>query len=198
MKGLLRFVASIALLVCPSAAQTVFWSYFLDYLPPGWSQGCFTFSPNGALYDDSGFWYPNSDSRASFLQSDMVVIPAGVDSVVLLTCQDAVLETAASSQGYAGASVTVYAYINGVPVRLWQLESYSGGSQSDSTGSNESLCLTLPPVAEGDEVVIKYDPHMWGYKGMTWVTWLLWDSELTGYPGLGMTPHTWGAVKTLF
>jgi hypothetical protein len=201
MNGFLHIVASIALLVPPCAAQTVFWSYFLDVLPPGWSQGCFTFGPDGALYEDSGFWYPAQcwrSPRASFLQSDTVIVPAAVDSIVLSTCQSVILETTASSQGYAGASVTVYAYINGVPSELWQLESYSGGGQSDSTASNKSLLLTLPPVIEGDEVIIQYDPHMWGYKGMTWVTWLLWDSELTGYPGVGMTPQTWGGIKTLF
>jgi hypothetical protein len=190
---------SVPLKLC--SAQTTFWSYFLDYLPPGWTQNLFTFGPDGALFHDSGFFYPSAqgnDPLAVYLQSQTVIIPAGVDSVVLLTSQNAVLETGASGPGYAGASVTVYASVNGVSTQLWQLESYASGGQSDSTASNENLCLTLPPVAEGDAVYIKYDPFMYGYMGTVWITWLLWDSELIGYPGLSLTPRTWGSIKTWF
>jgi hypothetical protein len=212
----------LPVLVGLSSADTLFWFYTLTEPPPGWEYEWFTFGPSGARLYRRAIWYPmhegigdrtasscitdlsevncgfaNSSGpglyqEAGYLVTETIVVPYGLDSLVLYVPQ----YTSISASGESGSSkVELYAIVNGVSQLLW--------SRYVSALSNVSLVDTLPieeVVAEldpGDSIRFRFVGSYGGWYASTTIDWRLWDAELTGCGDLGFIQSTWGSIKAL-
>jgi hypothetical protein len=194
--------AAALLFLSPCSASTGFWSYFLNLLPPLWEQNDFTFGPSGAFAEFGAFWYPDSsgtDSEFSHIVSEEVMVPSGIDSILIVTSQFVDLEAGCSTQGFASTYAKLWVYINGAPTLLWSIQASASMGESDHERSNSPIFVFLPPVSAGDVIQLRYSLGGGGYMGISEGSWLLWDAKLVGCSSYySLTPLTWGCIKTVF
>lgn len=181
-----------------SLGDDVIWSYDLTIQPPGWLNDGFDFDSNGALLDKEGWWYPDSNasdilSYSYYLRSEIITIPDGLDSLVLIVPQ--YLYLLAAANGSANAEIAVYANVHGVNQSLRYLEVHAYGSSdelTDTTTIHETITDLIPNMS----VYFEFLGHHGGFNGWTIIHWRLYSAQLVGYGDLGLVQTTWGGIKS--
>ncbi len=186
-----------------SQGDEVIWSYDLTILPPGWLNDGFDFDSNGASLYKEGVWYPDSNgsdilalsySYSYYLRSEIITVPDGLDSLVLIVPQ--YLYLSASASGSANADITVNANVHGVNQSLRYREVHAYGSSdelTDTTTIHEAITDLIPNMS----VYFEFLGHHGGFNGTTLIHWRLYSAQLLGYGDLGLLQTTWGGIKSL-
>ena len=182
-----------------SQGDEVIWSYDLTIQPPGWLNDGFDFDSNGALLYKEAWWYTDSTSSDIlayyyYLRSEIITIPDGLDSLVLIVPQ--YLHLYATASGFANSEIAVIANVHGVNQSLRDLEVHAYGSSeelTDTTTIHETITDLIPNMS----VYFEFLACHGGYNGFTIIHWRLYNAQLLGYGDLGLHQTTWGGIKSL-
>jgi len=190
-----------------AASDEVIWSYDLTELPEGWDCQEFTFSEAGANTDLEGSFVPDSGQTITFpynafLLSEILIVPPGLDSLVIDVSQYAYLAAyvwgdSQSTEGIASASVRLNMEKNGwISTELWYRSAYTY-STPDIVTDSLPIHVAILDVSQGDLIRFRFHAHINGFYGSAEVDWTLWDAQLTAYGTLPLIPRTWSAIKSL-
>jgi len=183
--------------VFTAAPDVVIWSYDLTELPEGWDSQSFTFSEAGAYTHLEAVFTPDmGPPYNSFLLSEIMIVPPGLDSLVIDVSQYAHLETHGLT-GFANACVQLDIEKNGwTPVELWYRISSSYTPTPDIVIDSLPIHVAILDVSQGDIIRFRFHAHINGFYGVAEVNWTLWDAQLTAYGTLPLIPRTWAAIKS--
>ena len=181
------YLISLLGLSLMSYGDEVIWSYDLTILPPGWQTDKFEFVSNGARYYSNVDWYNciNSTGFSDYLRTETVIIPDGLDSLVLIVPQ--YLHLIANSQywGSAHAKTTIDAYVDYVKQCLWSQEVNSMGLWDELTDTT-TIHEVVTGLNSDQSVYFEFIGYQSGWEGWTLIDWRLFNAQLIGYGDLNL------------
>lgn len=195
-----RLMMILAVVYAIAGADEV-WTFPFDELGAEWTvEGSWTITGTGGYTGSPPAGGQGSRWILSTMASGPMTIPSGIDSVTVE------MNSGYDYYGYAmdGASEVsmeaivvrnsseVYTLVDITDgVVTWDYQSYSG--------SDTSYVSRVVPIFAGDGIELEFTAGRNGYGYFYYVSlfWALWDMQITGYGGTGLSRSTWAAIKSI-